>query len=151
MASVSLTDDGLRAVKRALVSRFPDDKSSHLTEALAAACGFRTHASLLAAVRDTDPQDPNFVLLDEAAFLARRADLRGEPCAREDEHMLFDWLGLEHGTHVLKTTSTKYHVNGHRRFRKSGHLKFPSLAGGFVSVISRDGDRAFPLLAGGRA
>ena len=42
-------------------------------------------------------------------------------------------------------------VNGHRRFRKSGHLKFPSLAGGFVSVISRDGDRAFPLLAGGRA
>ena len=43
------------------------------------------------------------------------------------------------------------HVNGHRRFRKSGHLKFPSLAGGFVSVISRDGDRAFPLLAGGRA
>ncbi|MEA3543200.1 MAG: hypothetical protein U9R77_13930, partial [Pseudomonadota bacterium] len=41
-------------------------------------------------------------------------------------------------------------VNGHRRFRKSGHLKFPSLAGGFVSVISRDGDRAFPLLAGGR-
>ncbi len=42
-------------------------------------------------------------------------------------------------------------VNGRRRFRKSGHLKFPSLAGGFVSVISRDGDRAFPLLAGGRA
>jgi transposase len=36
-------------------------------------------------------------------------------------------------------------VSGHRRFRKSGHLKFPSLAGGFVSVISRDGDRAFPL------
>ncbi len=109
MASVSLTDDGLRAVKRALVSRFPDDKSSHLTEALAAACGFRTHASLLAAVRDTDPEDPNFVLLDEAAFLARRADLRGEPCAPDDEHLLFDWLGLEHGTHVLKTTSTRYH------------------------------------------
>ena len=42
-------------------------------------------------------------------------------------------------------------VNGHRRFRKSGHLKFPSLAGRFVPVISRDGDRAFPLLAGGRA
>ena len=42
-------------------------------------------------------------------------------------------------------------VNGHRRFRKSGHLKFPSLAGRFVPVISRDGDRAFPLLAGDRA
>lgn len=109
MASVSLTDDGLRAVKRALVSRFPDDKSAHLTEALAAACGFRTHASLLAAVRETDADDPDFVLLDEAAFLARRQELRGEPCAPDEQHMLFDWLGLEHGTHVLKTTSSKYH------------------------------------------
>ncbi len=42
-------------------------------------------------------------------------------------------------------------VNGHRRFLKSGHLKFPSLAGRFMPVISRDGDRAFPSLAGGRA
>jgi hypothetical protein len=56
------------------------------------------------------------------------------------------------GLFTLKNLSErKPGVNGHRRFRKSGHLKFPSLAGGFVSVISRDGDRAFPLLAGGRA
>lgn len=53
--------------------------------------------------------------------------------------------------HLGKWIGTDAVVNGHRRFRKSGHLKFPSLAGGFVSVISRDGDRAFPLLAGGRA
>ncbi|HWK33912.1 MAG TPA: hypothetical protein VNR51_09570 [Hyphomicrobium sp.] len=109
MASVSMTDDGLRAVKRALVARFPKDKSSHLTEALAAACGFRTQASLLAAVREVDPNDPDYVLLDEAAFLARREELTGEPCAPGDRQLLFDWLTIDRGLHVLKTTSSKYH------------------------------------------
>ncbi|ARS26970.1 hypothetical protein [Sphingomonas sp. KC8] len=110
MASVSLTNDGLRAVKRALVSRFPHDKSAHLTEALAAACGFRTHASLLGAVNATDPGDPDFILLDETAFLTRREELTGKPCAPQDQYMLFDGLSLEHGTHVLNTISSKFHL-----------------------------------------
>lgn len=52
---------------------------------------------------------------------------------------------------ALFVRSPRKAVNGHRRFRKSGHLKFPSLAGRSVPVINRDGDRAFPLLAGARA
>ena len=58
---------------------------------------------------------------------------------------------VDHVEQTVEARPPSPRVNGRRRFRKSGHLKFPSLAGGFVSVISRDGDRAFPLLAGGRA
>ncbi|MEW6150884.1 MAG: hypothetical protein AB1745_23110 [Pseudomonadota bacterium] len=108
MASVSLTESGLRTVKRALVARFSDDKSSHLSEALAAACGFRTHASLLAAVRESDASDPDFVLLDDAAFLSRREELNGIPTSPSDQQMLFDRLPIEPGTDVLKTISAKF-------------------------------------------
>lgn len=108
MTSVALNEDGLRAVKRALVARFPHDKSAHLSEALAAAFGFGTHASLLAAMRDNDPDDPTYILLDDAAFVARRAALTGAPLAPADRAMRFDHLRLAHGEHVLSTTSTRH-------------------------------------------
>ena len=40
-------------------------------------------------------------------------------------------------------------VNGHRSFRRSGHLKFPGLAAGFWSVISRRIDRQVALMVAG--
>jgi len=43
------TDLRLRALKNRLQARFPDVRSSHLTEAIAAGLGFNTHAALLAA------------------------------------------------------------------------------------------------------
>ena len=41
MAAVAFTETALQNVKRGLRESFPDRKSSHLTEALAAALGFR--------------------------------------------------------------------------------------------------------------
>lgn len=109
MTSISLTDSGLRAVKRALVARFPNEKSSHLSEALAAACGFRTHASLIAAVREGDASDPDFVLLDESSFLSRREELTGNQTSAGDRHMMFDHLPIEPSADVLKTISARFH------------------------------------------
>lgn len=109
MTSIPLTDDGLRIVKRALVARFPNEKSSHLSEALAAACGFRTHASLLATVRERNASDPDFVLLDESAFLLRREELTGTPTPSSDRHMLFDQLAFGSSPDVIRTVSAKFY------------------------------------------
>lgn len=48
-AAADPNDVHLRALKNRLQARFPDVRSSHLTEAIAAALGFNTHAALLAA------------------------------------------------------------------------------------------------------
>lgn len=109
LTSIALTDLGLRAVKRALVSRFPNGKSSHITEALAASCGFRTHASLIAAIREGDEKDPDFVWLDESAFLARMEELTGSSMSREEQNILFDSLPIAPCSDVIKTTSPKLH------------------------------------------
>lgn len=46
------TEEQLRHLKRRLRTRFPQVKSSHIVEALAAAQGFNTYAALLAAVQE---------------------------------------------------------------------------------------------------
>ena len=48
MAAIPLIEAAVVDVKKALAKRMPDVRSSHLTEALAAALGRRTHASLRA-------------------------------------------------------------------------------------------------------
>lgn len=108
MASMALTDDGLRTVKHALLSRFEGEKSSHLTEALAAACGHRTHASLLAAIRSEGPDGAEFVLMDEAAFVRRLTHLRGTRFLPEAMTEDFDDLDFDHGTSMLRTRSAKF-------------------------------------------
>lgn len=49
LAALDPNDLRLRALKNRLQARFPDVRSSHLTEAIAAGLGFNTHAALLAA------------------------------------------------------------------------------------------------------
>lgn len=51
MAALLLTSDNLHAVKSRLRAALPQVKSSHVSEALAAAFGYRTHAALLADMR----------------------------------------------------------------------------------------------------
>ncbi len=51
---------------------------------------------------------------------------------------------------LLKKSILADGVNGHRSFRDCGRIKFPSLAAGLVSVISRFGDRPVLLSAGVR-
>ena len=65
MAAVSLTEPSLAAVKKALIRDKPDVRSSHLTEALAAALRRRTHASLVSELPGYQNNPPIEILNDE--------------------------------------------------------------------------------------
>jgi hypothetical protein len=91
MAVLRLTSANLSFVKRSLRVAFPDVKSSHLTEGLAAAVGKNTHAALLALTSGQAEAEP--VQLDRERWRRRLAELgypniSGEPLApivRHDE------------------------------------------------------------------
>jgi hypothetical protein len=83
MPSILLTESAVAAVKADLAREYrliPEIKSSHLSEALARAAGFRTHASLLAHMRNTQrmpaPED-DYRLLNYDAFRLRLDELSG--------------------------------------------------------------------------
>ena len=67
MAAIALTEPNLFELKNALTKAKPSVRSSHLTEAVAAALGFRTNASLRAAL-SADHADPPIVCLDDKSF-----------------------------------------------------------------------------------
>lgn len=79
MAAIALTQPSLVAVKKSLTDEFDEVKSSHLSEALAASLGFRTHASLLAALPPGPPNDAPFVLLDSERLVNRLQELGYPP------------------------------------------------------------------------
>jgi hypothetical protein len=66
-----LTPDSLSFVKRALRAALPQVRSQHLSEALAAALGYRTHAALREALRSAPLAAPPLPLVDAAAFARR--------------------------------------------------------------------------------
>lgn len=70
----------------------PHVRSSHLSEALAAALGFRTHAALLDEVRKT-AADPAIQLLDEDRFDARLQEF-GYPADTEFNFELLEADGI---------------------------------------------------------
>lgn len=78
MTAVPLSVSALSSLKKTLLKRLPDVRSSHLSEAIAAALGFRTHAALLAALPGRLPgqeNDPDIRLFGEASFVERLAAL----------------------------------------------------------------------------
>jgi hypothetical protein len=100
-----LTEANLLAVKRTLVNHFTGVKSSHLTEALAAALGRRTHAALLAHLESSDPESPEVARLDEAAFAARLAEVAGDLGRPIHAIDIFNRLNYPAETAILKTWS----------------------------------------------
>ncbi|HEY4368747.1 MAG TPA: hypothetical protein VGN07_16050 [Steroidobacteraceae bacterium] len=65
---------GLKAKLREEFTEVPESKSSHVSEALARALGFDTHAALLAAVRSPNrlpPPEDDYRQLDYEAFRQR--------------------------------------------------------------------------------
>jgi hypothetical protein len=70
MAAIAISESALAPLKKALRNDFIDEKSSHLTEALATSLGFKTHAALLAAV-SAEAGDPPIVLLKTERFVER--------------------------------------------------------------------------------
>lgn len=96
MAAIPLCEGPLAAMKSSLRDVFPDVKSSHLTEALAASLGFRTHAALQSNLFGP-AQDRPFRLLDSARFVQRLVQL-GYP---DDPEFEFEHLNPVSG--VVKT------------------------------------------------
>jgi hypothetical protein len=74
MAATPLCEAPLAALKNRLRDEFPEVKSSHLSEALAASVGFQSHAALKAAMIGPDTDRP-FALLRSEPFLKRLAQL----------------------------------------------------------------------------
>lgn len=87
MSIMLLTEDNLRSAKAALRTTLPRIRSAHLSEALAAALGFRTHAALLSAVRCEVQLPPELVDVDEFAFRRRLKEL---DCEDVDAFTLID-------------------------------------------------------------
>jgi len=110
VTSIPLTDSGLRNVKRALQVRFPDEKSSHLTEALAAACGFNSHAALLAKMQGGNPSDPDFVLLEEKPFFERLSKIATRATTAIDGSFSFETLQYPSAAEIVKTESSRFHA-----------------------------------------
>jgi len=73
MAVLRLTPANLTFVKRSLRAAYPNVKSSHLTEGLAAAVGENTHAALLARISGQAEAEP--VQLDRDRWRQRLAEL----------------------------------------------------------------------------
>ena len=70
MNVIPISAGPLRALKHALQDRFPAVHSSHLSEAISAGFGFRTHAALLTRMKSS-PLEPNIATFDEPSFIAR--------------------------------------------------------------------------------
>ena len=106
MPAIALTNEGLLNAKRAVADRFEAYKSSHLTEAIASACGFSTHAAALEKVRSQPEQDPDFVLLDDEAFARRLTGLAGEAFPRDYDGDWLDDLVWQRADLVIQTGSS---------------------------------------------
>jgi hypothetical protein len=83
MPCILLTESNIAGVKAELLreySEIDEVKSSHLSEALARAAGFNTHAAMLATIRDPlrkPAAEDDFRLLDYNAFRLRLEELTG--------------------------------------------------------------------------
>lgn len=75
MALLALTQNNVDFIKRGLKPSYPSIKSSHLSEAIAAACGFRTNIALVTSIRAADTRRPDLAEVDPGRFIARLAEL----------------------------------------------------------------------------
>lgn len=71
MSILLLHEPNISAAKASLRRLLPGVRSGHLTEALAAGLGFRTHAALLAAIAVDAGLPPAIADTDDATFTAR--------------------------------------------------------------------------------
>lgn len=101
MAAIVVSETNINAVKKVLREDFIDEKSSHLSEALAAALGYRTHAALLAELTSF-AEDPPIVLLSTESFVSR---LQAFGYPRDDE---FDFDYLDQRPGIIRTSSLSF-------------------------------------------
>ena len=87
MASISLTESSVTAVKNSLRDEFPDASSSHISEALAYSLGFNTHAALRVALACPEADAP-YAFLKSSRMLERLQQF-GYP---DDPDFTFEWM-----------------------------------------------------------
>lgn len=87
MTAMVVNERNVREFKSALHLLFDEVPSSHLSEAVAAAMGFRTYASLLHVLKSRVDSFPDAVLLDDEAFFSRLDSLGWKLYSD-------DWLGF---------------------------------------------------------
>lgn len=104
MASIPLSAPVLDALKNNIRRVYDERKSSHLSEALAAALGFNTHAALLAELKK-QKADPLYSLLNEEKFDARMQTL-GYPSDLE-----FIFQDVQIPEMILTTCPRAYEIN----------------------------------------
>ena len=119
MTATEFSKKGLANVKRALRLRYPNDKSSFLTEALAASCGYKSNAALLAALRAQYPIHPDFINLNAEAFVKRMEVLMPGWRTENGDHC-FETLEYESPSLVLKTITPLFHRRSYKTRRQRG-------------------------------
>lgn len=87
MTAIALAEPSLAALKKSLRKDLHNVRSSHISEAIAAGLGFRTHAALLTALAN-QTSNPICKLLDNKRFVARMREL-GYPLA---DTFCIEWL-----------------------------------------------------------
>ncbi len=110
MTAIAFTESTLHNVKRALKASFTEAKSSYLTEALATACGYRTHAALLADLERSNQQDPDFIALDDEDFIRRLYALEGQSVQPDEDFQCFEFLAYPDTQGIISTKSTKFYA-----------------------------------------
>ncbi|MBN8986669.1 MAG: hypothetical protein J0H42_00380 [Rhizobiales bacterium] len=92
MVALNLNFNTLSDVKSALRKALPTFRSAHISEALAAALGFRCNAALREHVAQIEQEGfPQLVLLNGSSFRQRLAELGGSAATSVDES-IFDAL-----------------------------------------------------------
>lgn len=98
MVAIEVSEKPVQTVKRALVGALPSAKSSHITESLAAALGYKTNAAMRAAFAE----DADIQLFDWEAFQQRLHDLSG--CSVRLNHgMLEQTIAPLYGEGIFRT------------------------------------------------
>jgi hypothetical protein len=149
MAALPLTPLAVRDLKRVLIDRFPQDRSSHLSEALAAALGFNTAIALADAVRVEDHEDPQILLLQEGAFLERLEKVAARPLGASDRCLIFDNLRYADPCPIIRTrsvgfTKVKYANSVRRRAWRNALVAAINEGIGRRLFTVRPGDNRWP-------
>lgn len=113
MAAISISKPSLNAIKRALRADFIDEKSSHLSEALAYSLGFTCNAALLTAVTHY-ANDPPIQILDTERFVSR---LEKFGYQRDDEFDFESNAGLIIKTNHYSASGIEYKTVRQRAWR----------------------------------
>lgn len=108
MTSIVLSMDTLAVVKRTLLKAFAGEKSSHLSEALATALGFNSHAALLAFMKGQDSSFLKFHVIDDNRFIHRLHQLNGRKIPSDEDYDWFETIGIPVSPDIRSTRCSHY-------------------------------------------